>query len=80
MKIFILSIIVLVCCSVVGRTQTIATSRTSEEPTAAEKYFTNTELMTQDGKRVRFYTDVLKGKVIVINAFFSTCKGVLALG
>jgi protein SCO1/2 len=48
---------------------------TTQQPAPAEKYFTNTELVTQDGKTVRFYDDMLKGKVIVINFFFSTCQG-----
>lgn len=46
-----------------------------QETSTTEKYFTNTELVTQDGKTVRFYTDVMKGKVVVINCFFATCQG-----
>lgn len=46
-----------------------------EQLTAAGKYFPDTELVTQDGKTVRFYTDVLKGKVVAINCFFATCQG-----
>jgi cytochrome oxidase Cu insertion factor (SCO1/SenC/PrrC family) len=34
------------------------------------------ELLDQDGRKVRFYTDMLKGKTVVINAFFTTCTGV----
>lgn len=45
-------------------------------PTAAEKYFTDVKLTDQDGRTVQFYTDVLKGKTVVINAFFTTCTGV----
>lgn len=45
------------------------------ELTAPQKYFTDVELVTQDGQTVRLYSDVLKGKVVVINSFFSTCKG-----
>lgn len=45
-------------------------------PTAAENYFTNTELINQNGQTVRFYQDVLKDKVVVINTFFATCTGV----
>ena len=51
------------------------TTPAPQQASAAEKYFTNTELVMQDGKTVRFYTDVLKGKVIVINCFFATCQG-----
>lgn len=46
------------------------------EASAAEKYFTDVELINQDGKKVRFYTDVLKGKTVVVNAFFTSCTSV----
>jgi len=41
---------------------------------AALKYFTDVELLNQDGQKMRLYTDLLKGKVIVIHSFFSTCS------
>lgn len=31
------------------------------------------ELLDQDGRRVRFYTDLVKGKTVVINFIFTTC-------
>ncbi len=49
---------------------------TKKEPGAAEAYFTDVELINQDGKTVRFYSDVLKGKTVVVNAFFTTCTSV----
>jgi cytochrome oxidase Cu insertion factor (SCO1/SenC/PrrC family) len=39
-----------------------------------QAYFTDRELYTQDGKRVRFYSDVLKGKMVVINTIFTNCQ------
>ncbi|MDT5272636.1 MAG: hypothetical protein QOH49_4822 [Acidobacteriota bacterium] len=42
----------------------------------AAKYFSDVELLDQDGRKVRFYTDMLKGKTVVINAFFTTCTSV----
>ena len=42
-------------------------------------YFPNVELITQHGKAVRFYDDVLKGKQVAINAIFTTCKDVCPL-
>ena len=42
----------------------------------AEKYFSDVELINQDGQKLRFYSDVLKDKVVVINTFFTTCTGV----
>ncbi len=42
----------------------------------AAKYFSDVELINQDGQKLRFYSDVLKGKVVIINTFFATCNGV----
>lgn len=42
---------------------------------AAQKYFTDVELVDQDGKTVRLYSDLIKDKVVVVNAFFATCQG-----
>ena len=53
-----------------------ASAVAQEQPSAAAKYFTDVELVNQDGKTVRFYTDVLKGKTVVVNAFFTTCTSV----
>ena len=41
----------------------------------AEKYFSDVELINQDGQKMRFYSDVLRDKVVVINTFFTTCTG-----
>jgi cytochrome oxidase Cu insertion factor (SCO1/SenC/PrrC family) len=43
---------------------------------AARKYFSDVTLVDQNGKSVRFYSDLLKGKVVVINSFFGTCTSV----
>jgi cytochrome oxidase Cu insertion factor (SCO1/SenC/PrrC family) len=40
----------------------------------ARAYFTDTELVTQDGKKVRFYSDVLEGRVVLINVIYTNCK------
>jgi protein SCO1/2 len=47
-----------------------------QQPTPAQKYFSDVELIDQDGRKVRFYTDVLKGKTVIVNAFFTTCTSV----
>ena len=36
-------------------------------------YFSNIVLTTQDGKRVRFYDDLLKGKAVAINVIYTSC-------
>ena len=51
-----------------------STSTTERSP--AEKYFSDVELINQDGQKMRFYTDVLKNKVVVINTFFTTCTNI----
>ena len=49
------------------------------EPTAAEspahKYFTDVVLLNQNGERMRLYSDLLRGKVVIIDSFFATCQG-----
>ena len=45
-------------------------------PAFAEKYFTNLPLLTQDNKPVRFYDDLIKGKVVVINVMFTSCTSI----
>ncbi|HZS27514.1 MAG TPA: SCO family protein [Candidatus Angelobacter sp.] len=37
------------------------------------EYFTNTPLVTQDGKTVRFFDDLIKGKSVVINFIYTEC-------
>ncbi len=37
------------------------------------KHFPNVTLRTQDNQQVRFYDDVVKGKVVLINFMFTTC-------
>ena len=48
----------------------------AEEPVGAAKYFSDVELIDQNGNKLRFYSDVLKGKTVVINALFTTCTNV----
>lgn len=40
----------------------------------ARKYFTDTEVVDQNGKRLRFYSDVLKDRVVLINFIFTNCQ------
>ena len=42
---------------------------------AAKHYFTDAVLVNQNGEKMRFYTDLLQGKVVIINSFFATCTG-----
>lgn len=42
-------------------------------------YFPNVELLTHEGRRVRFYDDLLKGKGVVINLIYTQCKDLCPL-
>jgi protein SCO1/2 len=37
-------------------------------------YFPNVTLTTQDGVGVRFYDDLVKGKIVAVNLIYTTCK------
>jgi protein SCO1/2 len=37
-------------------------------------YFPNTKLITQDGKSVNFYDDLIKGKIVAIDLIYTQCK------
>ncbi len=43
-------------------------------PQDAATYFTELELQTQDGRPVRFYSDVLQGRTVLINVIYASCK------
>ena len=51
-------------------------SATPHSPSAAGKYFSDVELINQDGQKLRFYSDVLKDKVVIVSTFFTTCTSV----
>jgi len=38
-----------------------------------EQWFTNVELRTHEGKTVRFFDDLMKGKIILVNFMFTDC-------
>lgn len=42
-------------------------------------YWPNVSLTTQDGKQVKFYDDVLHGKIVVVNFIFTQCGDVCPL-
>jgi len=52
------------------------------EPQAAarekirRRYFPDVVLRTQDNKKVRFYEDLIKDKIVTINFFYAKCDGV----
>ena len=62
--------------SSVAATTTVSTKSLSKaDIERAKNYFTDTELTTHDGNKVRFYSDVLDGHVVAINVMYTSCKG-----
>jgi protein SCO1/2 len=47
----------------------------SPQEASEASYFTDAVLSTHDGKKVKFYTDLLKGKMVVINMMYTSCIG-----
>src|SRR5437870_6607051 len=41
-----------------------------------ERYFPNVVLRTHENKRVRFYDDLIKNKIVAINFMYAHCEGV----
>lgn len=41
-----------------------------------ERFFPNVVLTTHEGKKVRFYDDLLKDKIVMINFMYAKCEGV----
>jgi len=42
---------------------------------SAQKYFSDVVLVNQHSEKMRFYSDLLRGKIVIINSFFATCTG-----
>ncbi len=42
-------------------------------------YFPNVVLQDQDGRRLRFYDDIIRGKVVAINFIYTTCTDICPL-
>lgn len=51
-----------------------ATGATDAAAPWGQSYFPNIPLATQENKKVRFYDDLIKGKVVAINFIFTGCS------
>ena len=75
---FVNSLVLSLAVAVAAQQPATPPANTSEgKPTtsSAEKYFTDIELVNQNGEKMRFYRDLLQGKTVIINSFFATCQG-----
>lgn len=53
-----------------------AAARSAADREAARSYFTDVELVNQDGETMRLYSDLMDGKIVVIDSIFTTCTAV----
>jgi protein SCO1/2 len=51
-------------------------ARAGRLPYDGADWFTNVEVKTHDGRTLRFYDDVMKGKILLINFFFTSCDNI----
>jgi len=49
-------------------------SASSSDVSSSSSRFPNVELITHEGKKVRFYDDLIKGKVVAIELMYTTCR------
>jgi len=70
----------LACITMLG-TLAIAVPQSAEAQNRpwGEGYFPNLPVVTQDGKTVRFYDDLLKGKIVVINFIYTSCQDIFPI-
>jgi protein SCO1/2 len=47
----------------------------SAPQSSTQQYFTDVELINQDNQKMRLYSDLMKGKIIIMNSFFATDQG-----
>src|SRR6476659_3893311 len=62
-----------------GRTQDPAPrkwARISPREQIRRRYFPDVRLLTQDGRTVRLYEDLVQDKIVLINFMYATCTGV----
>ena len=45
-------------------------------PGPQANYFPNLVLQSHEGRKLRFYDDVLRGKIVVINMMYTVCTGI----
>ncbi len=65
--------------SVAATTMVSTTFLSKADTERARNYFTDTELTTHEGNNVRFYSDILKGRIVMINAMYTNCIGACPL-
>ena len=66
--------VALVTSSANGKRKFLAPS--SGRESLRRRNFPNTELVTSDGEKVKFYDDLLKDKIVIVNMMYADCNGI----
>lgn len=53
--------------------------KVSPRESIRKRFFPDVTLTTHEGKKVRFYEDLIKDKIVLINMMYATCEGVCPL-
>ena len=82
------SVTALLCCLLFGVNRSAAAAAATQATTtpvsvtaardgdeAARSWFTESILLDQRGRELKFYSDVLKDQVVVVNFIFTRCPG-----
>lgn len=56
------------------RRGSVTNSKSDGKGDKAHAYFTDLPVITHDGRQLRFFTDLLKDKIVLINLFYSQCE------
>ena len=59
-----------------GISPTLGATAKSSRELLAERSFPNVVLTTHEGKKVKFYDDLIKNKIVVFNFMYAKCEGV----
>jgi len=65
---------VLAMCAVAALMAVNAAPAGAQNARWGANYFPNVTLTTQDNRKVRFYDDLIKGKIVAVNLIYTTCK------
>ena len=62
------------CGMTLRKKSTEPVSAATSDVSSSSSHFPNVELITHEGKKVRFYDDLIKGKVVAIELMYTTCR------
>jgi protein SCO1/2 len=62
------------CLNLVGNAHVRSAAAAADDSRWGADFFPNVALTTHQGKTVRFYDDLVKGKIVAIDLIYTTCK------